>query len=249
MTLRKKFSRFVITVLVVLVSIVGIYVLPILFPNSFFEWSVSHANLTLSSDEYFEPNAGRDVLARVRSKLEKNRLYDPEQSHAIFITNSEWRRRLFFSYVYGVGGVNYFPLTTNVYLSGAKVEENRLISPSGNIVDSSRTLDYFAAHEIAHTLVKQRIGIVKHEQLPEYVREGIPDLIGKGESFSYTEALQDFLNEAPEMDRARSGLYYRYHLLVSYLMNEKGWNELMLMQAPPAQFEVENDIRELHRPN
>ena len=242
MALHKKVLRYFTYLFMALICIVALYAIPVLFPNPFFQWSVSYANLTLSSDRYFDSNSGRSVLVQVESKLQKSRLYDPEQRHSIFICNSEWRQRLFFSYVYGVGGVNYYPLTTNVFLSGANLEENRLISPSGNVVDGNRTLDYFAAHEIVHTLIKQRIGIVKHEQLPEYVTEGIPDFIGMGESFNYSKALTDFLDEVPEMDRARSGLYYRYQFLISYLINEKGWNELKLIQSPPTQREVEQEI-------
>ncbi len=243
MALFKKALKYLTYFFSALICIVATFAIPILFPNPFFQWSVSYANLTLSSDKYFDSKSGRNILVQVESKLQRSQLYDPEQLHSIYISNSKLRQRLFFSYVYGVGGVNYYPLTTNVFLSGANVEENRLISPSGNVVDGNRTLDYFAAHEIAHTLVKQRTGIVKHEQLPEYVREGIPDFIGMGESFSYSKALMDFLNEVPEMDRARSGLYYRYHFLITYLMNEKGWSELKLIQSPHTQREVEQQIR------
>lgn len=244
MSIAKKVLKILSSITIALLFMAILFVAPIVFPNLFFNWTVSHANLTLSSDRYFDPEVGRNLLARVQSKLEKSSLYVPSQSHSIYIANSSWRQRLFFNYVYGVGGVNYFPLTSNVFLSGAIIEENKLISPSGNIVEGKRSLDYFAAHEISHTLLKQSVGILAHERLPEFVREGLPDFIAIGEEFDYSSALADFLNEVPEMDREGSGLYYRYHFLVAYLMLRKNWTEKDLLLSPLARNEVEREIKD-----
>jgi hypothetical protein len=187
---------------------------------------------------------GKRVLEIVETKLAASPLFSTQSHYSVFICNARWRQLLFFNRQYGVGGLNYYPLTTNVFLSGARVEENRLISPSGTVVAGDRTLDYFIAHEVAHTITKQAAGSYHHSNLPEYVREGYPDYIAKGGSFDYDKARQAFLSEAPEMDRWGSGLYLRYHLLVAYLLDKKGWKVRQLLDSPLDQKTVEDEIRE-----
>jgi hypothetical protein len=68
---------------------------------------------------------------------------------------------LFFNKDYGVGGVAPYPVTANVFLGDARIEDNRLIGPSGAPVSGDRTLDYFIAHEITHQLTGQAIGAVR----------------------------------------------------------------------------------------
>ena len=46
-----------------------------------------------------------------------------------------------------------------------------------------------------------------------------------------------------ELDPSRSGLYLRYHLMVAYLLDEKGLSIAALMANPPEREALE---RELH---
>jgi hypothetical protein len=242
----KKFlkKRFWIRAVATFLVVFFLYLTLLCFPQPFFRWSVSAANLTLYSDQPFSEDEAKKVLEITQTKLATSPLYHAEQKHNIFICNAAWRQRLFFNRNYGVGGLNYYPLTTNVFLRGAVIEENRLISPSGKPVPNERTLDYFMAHEIGHTLTKQGAGIMHHWQLPEWITEGYPDYIGKGEAFHYDEARQAFLSDAPEMDRWKSGLYLRYNLLVSYLLDKQHWSVEQLLHRPIDQQTVEDAIRE-----
>jgi hypothetical protein len=237
---KRLWIRAVAALLVIFI----LYLTLLCFPQPFFRWSVSAANLTLYSDKPFSEEEAKKVLEMTRTKLEASPLYFAEQHHSIFICNARWRQRLFFNRNYGVGGVNYYPLTTNVFLCGALPEENRLIGPSGKIVQGDRTLDYFMTHEIGHTLTKQAAGSLRHTQLPEWITEGYPDYLGKGSSFHYEEARQAFLSETREMDRWKSGLYLRYNLLVAYLLDKQYWSVERLLQEPLEQKVVEEAIKE-----
>jgi hypothetical protein len=214
------------------------------FPQPFFRWSVSAANLTLYSDKPFSEEEARKVLEITRSKLAASPLYSAEQQHRIFICNARWRQRLFFNRNYGVGGVNYYPFTTNVFLRDAIIEENRLIAPTGNPVPNERTLDYFMTHEIGHTLTKQATGSIRHWRMPEWITEGYPDYLGRGDAFRYDEARQAFLADAREMDRWKSGLYLRYNLLVTYLLDKQHWSVERLLEEPIEQKVVEDQVRQ-----
>jgi len=80
--------------------------------------------------------------------------------------------------------------------------------------------------------------------MPQWIREGYADYVGKGSDFNYAEACAAFLSGAPEMDFERSGLYRRFHLLVAYLLDRKHWTVDRLLREPwPSQAEVESAIR------
>jgi hypothetical protein len=239
--LKKRFwIRAVASLLVAFI----LYLTLLCFPQPFFRWSVSAANLTLYSDKPFSEEEAKKVLEMAQTKLATSPLYSSEQEHRIFICNANWRQRFFFNSKYGVGGLNYYPLTTNIFLRDAIIEENRLLSPSGKIVQGDRTLDYFMAHEIGHTLTKQAVGSLRHTQLPEWITEGYPDYLGKGSSFHYEAARQAFLSDAHEMDRWKSGLYWRYNLLVAHLLDKQQWSVERLLQEAPEQKVVEDQVRE-----
>ena len=227
----------------VLIAVLISYLALLCFPQSFFRWSVTSAHLTLYSDSSFAPEEGKTILELVEAKLAASPLFSPQMHHSIFICNARWRRLVLFNRQYRVGGVNYYPLTSNVFLRDSVIGENRLISPSGNAVQGDRTLDYFITHEIAHTITKKAAGWYRHLNLPEYVSEGYPDYVAKGNSFDYENAKEAFLSEAPEMDRWGSGLYLRYHFLVAYLLDKKKKSVQELLENPMEQKSVEDEIR------
>jgi len=227
----------------ILLAVFASYLVLLCFPQPFFQWSVTSSNLTLYSDSSFSPEDGRRILELVEAKLAASPLFSAQMHHSIFICNARWRQLFFFNRQYRVGGVNYYPLTSNVFLRDAVIEGNQLISPSGQAVQGDRTLAYFITHEISHTITKEEAGLYRHFNLPEYVREGYPDYVAKGNAFHYEEARRAFLSEAPEMDRWKSGLYLRYHLLVAHLLEKENWSVRQLIEGPPEQRAAEEAVR------
>src|SRR4029079_2299793 len=104
-------------------------------------------------------------------------------------------------------------------------------------------LDYFIAHEITHTLTAQAVGWVDYYKLPQWVREGYADYVGKGSAFNYDEAKSAFLADVPEMNWEKSGLYWRFHLLVAYLLDRQHWSVQRLLTEPMEQAAIEDAIR------
>lgn len=239
----KMTRKFWLKVVAGVIGILVVYWGLLCFPQPFFRSSVSANNLALYSDQPFSAEAGKKILETVAAKLATSPLYSAAQSHAAYICNARWRQRLFFNRNYGVGGVNQYPLTTNVFLRDALVEENRLIGPSGNQVPGDRTLDYFIAHEITHTLTVKAVGWFAYYKLPQWVREGYADYVAKGSAFNYAEARRAFLADAPEMDWQKSGLYLRFHLLVAQLLDKQHWSVERLLKEYPEQKVVEDAVR------
>jgi hypothetical protein len=213
------------------------------FPSPFFHFSVRANGLTLHSDRALPADAAQHVLQRVQSKLATSPPYSRQSEYDIFLCNSRWRQRLYFNKDYGVVGVAPYPITSNVFLRDASIEDNRLIGPRGTAVPGDRTLDYFIAHEITHQVTGRAIGPLLYFRLPQWVREGYADYVGKGGTFNYSEAREAFLANGPEMDWKRSGLYWRYHLLVACLLDGQGWSVDRLLRTPPKQESVEALIK------
>ncbi|HEX4949008.1 MAG TPA: hypothetical protein VFZ34_20185 [Blastocatellia bacterium] len=212
-------------------------------PQPFFHTSISAKNLTLYSDQAFTTESGQRVLELAEAKLARSPLYSAAQKHLIFICNARWRQRLFFAHNYGVGGVNYYPFTTNVFLRDSIIEENCMIGPNGNRLAADRPLDYFIAHEITHTLTGQAMGAIAYHRLPQWKREGYADYVGKGAAFNYDEAKRAFLANDPKMDYRQSGLYWRFHLLVAHLLEKKHWSVQQMLTDSLEQAAVEEMIR------
>jgi hypothetical protein len=219
------------------------YILLLRAPQPLFRFRLPSGSLTLYSDQPIPVAPGRYVLELAGKKLARSPLYSSQENHQVFICNSMWRQMLLFNKDYGVGGVAQYPVTPHVFLRTAEVESNHLISANRLVVKGDRTLDYFIAHEITHQLTGHALGPIRYFQLPQWVREGYADYVGKGDSFQYDEAQRAFLAEAPEMDWEKSGLYSRFHLLVAYLLDRQNWSVEQLLKNPPPQAAVEAAIR------
>lgn len=99
------------------------------------------------------------MLRLAAAKLATSSLNSPAIEHHVYVCQARWRQRLFFNKDDGTGGVAPYPFSANVFLRDARIEDNRLISPTGKPVPGARTLDYYIAHEITHQLTGQAQGV------------------------------------------------------------------------------------------
>jgi hypothetical protein len=225
------------------IGLFAAYSMLLCFPEPLFSFSVRADSLVLHSDRIIEEPATRQVLELAEAKLLTSPLYSKNQDHDVFICNSRWRQMLLFNKDYGVAGVVQYPISSNAFVRDASFADNRLISPRGVFVPGDRTLDYFIAHEVTHQITGRAIGPVLFYRLPQWVREGYADYVGKGSSFHYDDARRAFLAGASEMDFKKTGQYRRFHLLVAYMLDHRGWSVMKLLQHPPAQDEIEAEVR------
>jgi hypothetical protein len=157
------------------------------------------------------------------------------------LCNHRWRFVLFANTRYKAGGLAYAPLSDNIFLRTADFDANRLVGYSGKEAAGARTLSYYIAHEITHILVGRRLGFVRDWRLPAWKNEGYADLIAKAGDFNYELAREQLRKGDRELDPRRSGLYLRYHLLVAYLLDQKGISvdDLLNRSFDPALLEAE----------
>lgn len=230
-------------IILILLSIIVAALLLFSNPQPLFSWSVHTNNLSLYSDQAFLSEDGKQLLELVQKKLTRSSLYSDKDHYTIFICNSNWRRNIFFFASSKAGGLNYYPLSSNVFISGAKIKENRLISPSGRSDILGRTLDHFIAHEITHVLTGKLIGGIKLHYLPDWIKEGYAEYIGSGSTFNYNKAAQAFLMGSPEMNIPPSVPYLRYNLIVTYLLDKQQWSPTKLFETSISQGEIEYKLK------
>ena len=210
-------------------------------------YHAEYGRLSLYSDRPFDVGRANQILVDVERRLSHSSLND-DNAHGIFIVSAAWRRRILFFWNAGAAGVSYYPLTRNVFLARAYIDNDRVMTSAGEPKSPPRTLGYYITHEIAHTLIKERLTPLQQLKLPRWINEGLADDIGLGDEADI-EGLNQRL-QAGDLDPARSGYYDRYRLLVSYVMKRRGWMPGRLIASFMPQSEAEGELaadRELVR--
>jgi len=194
-------------------------------PEPAFAYHLTAGRLALYSDRPFDTGAGRRVLADIESRLAASPI-DDHAPHAIFIANSAWRETLFFNRASGAAGLNYYPLSNDVFLRRSSVELNRVYGRSGRPAAAPRTLAYYGAHEIAHSFTAERAGPAHlwNFEMPQWVREGYADYVGMGGHVDIDDLWRRYKSGDPELDYRRSGVYARFRMLAAYLIQRRGWS-------------------------
>lgn len=201
-------------------------------PGVLFRHHVTEGRLTLYSDRPIDQADARAVLRDVAARLASSPI-DDRRPHAVAIANSEWRRRLVFSVQGGAAGVNYYPLTGVVYLRHADIAHDRLFGSSGRPAAPPRTLAYYMAHEIAHSLTAEHLGWRRlwNRSLPQWVREGYADDVGLGGKVDIDDLYRRWRAGDPELSFARSHTYAEFRLPVAVFLQRQGWSVERLLNT------------------
>ena len=136
---------------IALAAMFAAYIALLMFPYPLFGYETTYQNISVYSDRPISA-ALPSVLSIAEDRLRKSPLNDPAMHHRVFICNDNWRFALFTNTDRYVGGLNHTWLNHNIFLRGANIDHNRLIGPRGNEVPAERTLSYYFAHEITHSL-------------------------------------------------------------------------------------------------
>ena len=220
------------------------YLLLLVHPQPLFAFSARDAAIVLHAREPL-PAEVQGVLADARRRLEASPFYDPSATYDAFLCDDVRTFTAFTLWNRGAGAVSQWDLTGNIFLRPSHVERNRLIGRSGNETPGERTLSYFIAHEVTHTMLARRIGRLRYARLQRWQVEGYAEYVGKAGEFDFEKTLAAFRAGTRELDPKRSGLYLRYHLLVAYLLDHEGMTPEALLAAPIEKTEVEARLRGL----
>jgi hypothetical protein len=238
------YQKFGLGIVIVLGILIISYILALCFPQPFFTHKLQKDNIILFSDKDLPQKETELLIQDVRSRISKSELFKQDKLYQVFICNETSRFSFFANTNAKVGGINYVYFNKNTFIRPADIKNNKLYSPSGNPVQGERTLSYFIAHEITHGMTVERIGRSAYYKLPEWIIEGYADYVGKG-NINFPEELKKFKANHQDMDRQRSGLYLRYHLLVAYLLDEKKVSLGEILDDKFRQEDIEKELKDL----
>ena len=197
----------------------------IAWPAPLFAHSIATGKIVVASDRPIPAAGGERLIRDCQRLLDRSPLKAESRQYRIYITNTDWRRRLFFLPSPNAGGLAYYyGLGGHAFLSGANFAANRHVKGS-YVTTPPRTLAYFCAHEITHIVVGEHVGLVRYRRLPAWVGEGFPDYVAIENRQSFEQlraALGDRPVDVPMMQAY--GAYPRYRLLVTYFIEKKGWS-------------------------
>jgi hypothetical protein len=213
----------------------------VLNPYVLFAHEERVGNIVLHARAPFPPQA-REIAAAARRRVERSPFFEPGDTYHVYFCDTPALFGLFGLWQRGAGALSQIYVTGNVYLRPSRIERDRLLGPAGREVPGDRTLTYFVAHELAHTMVARRLGRLAYTRLEVWQREGYADYLGKGGSFDPASTLRDFRANEPSLDPVRSGLYLRYHLLVAHLLDDEGMTAQELLKGPRAAEPLEREL-------
>jgi hypothetical protein len=225
-----------------LIVVVIVYASVLLWPHRLFAYSVEDRGIVLHSRAAL-PAVTSAILEDARSRVARSPLYKAGEPYDLFLCDTTGLFSFFTLWNRNAGGVTNWALTGNIFLRPAHVDRNRLVGPSGREAADERTLAYFIAHEMMHTLVARSIGRVRYARLERWQTEGYADYVAKAGGFDYEANLRAFRAGDIALDPARSGLYRRYHLLVASLLDGRHMTVDALLAEPIPQASVEAALR------
>jgi hypothetical protein len=219
-----------------------VYLAVLAYPQPLFAHEVTRDRLTVHSTKPM-PGAMQATVTRAHGRLLRSPLYRSLGHAHVFLCDPQPLFAVFARQNYRVGGVADWAVGQHAFLRESDMHNDRLIAPSGTPVAADRPLSYFIAHEAMHIAIARHLGRARYSQLPQWLDDGYADYIAR--DIDYAKALQQFKEDAPELDPRRSGLYLRYQLMVAYLIEQKGVAIEQLLDSPPDRDAVERELRAL----
>ena len=203
----------------------------ITWPDPLFAFSISSGKIIVASDRPIPSGAGEQFLRDCERLLDRSQLEATRGEYRLYVTNDDWRQRLFFfprperwgfSWYYGFGG--------HAFMSGADFANGRVIH-RGYVGTPPRTLAYLCAHELTHLIVWEHLGL-DSLRVPLWVWEGLADYVGIEHRETYERLREALANRPVDIPMTvKYGSYPHYRLLVTYFIEKKGWSFDQLLRT------------------
>ena len=211
-------------------------------PQPLFAHSAHVRNVVLHARDPLPPETG-PLLDDVVGRITRSPLYDRGRTYHVFLCDTPALFGLFALWDRNVGAISQVHLGGNVFIRPASIAHNRVMRRSGADTPGERTLAYFIAHEIAHTMTADHVGRWRYFNLAAFQQEGYADYIAfAGRKIDYAGWAAALAAGTPEMVPKLSGLYRRHELLVSYLLDRLGVTVDELLARPLQQAAVEREL-------
>ena len=132
-------------------------------------------DIRLYGREPFHTSA-HSLLREVQSRVAKSGIYDARVQQRVFVTGtSEWYS--FFNGPYRFAMARNCELGNAIFLPSLNLQRRQVVHFDGRTADAAEIL----AHEMTHTLMQRRLGLLRVWRLPWWKREGFASYVGNTE--------------------------------------------------------------------
>lgn len=195
----------------------GVYLLTLFFPEPFFPNKLTIDSVTVYSDESIPTSEITTIVKTALQRVRKSKIYKKDIKERLFIANNPFLWAYFSNINYKASGLNYVCFNHTIFFRKADIKNNRLYGYSGKVAKGDRTLDYFMAHEMTHSLEFYSMPWYTYPLTTNWVLEGYCDYVAH-DSKKYEEYLNHYLN-VPETTGAK--YYSRARTMVAYLLEKE----------------------------
>ena len=210
------------------------YILLICFPHLLFANKLDYKNFSV----YYHSNDINTeelklVLDKSENLLKKTELFKKGKSQDIFICNGHSEFTFFANFSRKAFAVNY-PISQNIFISKSSISQNYTLRNGKE--NNKRTLSGVIAHETVHSLLENKLGLLKYKLLPSWKNEGYCDFIANESSFNKQKGVKEICNDTENKD-ITSFKYFKYRMITEYLFEER---KVTLEKFFDEDFDLEN---------
>ena len=185
-----------------------------LWPQILFAHSVSANGITIYSRTPLPP-AAVECANQAAALVRQSELAVAGRHERVFVCNSPFVFRLFSPVA---GGFAYsIPFLDHVFVR--EVDFPRAVARCAATEFNTRSAPAVIAHEIAHGLIRHRLGVLRARRLSDWVSEGYCEYVAREGSFPEQQGLRLF--NAGQSDASVSYRYFMHRLLVRHLIEDQ----------------------------
>ena len=210
------------------------YVLIIFFPHLLFANKLDYKNFLV----YYHSNDINTeelklVLDKSENLLKKSELFKKGTSQDIFICNG-YSEFTFFAHLGRKAFAINYPISQNIFISKSSISQNYVLRNGKE--NNKRTLSGVIAHETVHSLLENKLGLLKYILLPSWKNEGYCDFIANESSYNKQKGIKEICNNNYNTDIS-SFKYFKYRMITEYLFEER---KVTLEKFLDEDFDLEN---------
>ena len=173
------------------------------------------------------------VLDKSENLLKKSELFKKGTSQDIFICNG-YNEFTFFALLSRKAFAVNYPISQNIFISKSSISQNYILRNGKE--NKKRTLSGVIAHETVHSLLENKLGLLKYKLLPSWKNEGYCDFIANESSFNKQKGVKEICNDSENKD-ITSFKYFKYRMITEYLFEER---KVTLEKFFDEDFDLEN---------
>ena len=216
------------------------YVALVIHPQPLFAYSAKRQNVVLHARHPF-PTETPALLDDVVRRLSASPLYDSQRIHHVFLCDTPQLFAVFALWQRTAGAIAATWANGNAFIRPANISRGRVTGASGIEKGGNRTLAYYVAHELTHSMTADRTGRFGYRRLSAFQTEGYADYVAFAEPVDVNQGLSELRAGSKDMDPALSGHYDRYRLFVGYLLQDRHLpvEELLAQRLDGSRIEAE----------